>query len=212
LEEQKVILFVLLIASISVHEWAHAWVADKLGDPLPRMQGRVTLDPRSHIDPVGTLLLPLIMIFATPGFSIIGWGKPVQVSLPNQTTKKRDDLLITVAGPLSNLGIAIICSVGFGVVHRYASLGEPFLILFFQVVTLNGMLFLFNLIPVPPLDGSHILKHVVGMSDESFLKFSKYGFFILIVLINIPVFQTFMAQGIDILNSFFVGIFSQLQS
>ena len=203
MEEQKVILFVLLIASISVHEWAHAWVADKLGDPLPRMQGRVTLDPRSHIDPVGTLLLPLIMIFANPGFSIIGWGKPVQVSLPNQTTKKRDDLLITVAGPLSNLGIAIICSVGFGVVHRYASLGEPFLILFFQVVTLNGMLFLFNLIPVPPLDGSHILKHVVGMSDESFLKFSKYGFFILIVLINIPVFQTFMAQGIDILNSFF---------
>ena len=212
MEEQKVILFVLLIASISVHEWAHAWVADKLGDPLPRMQGRVTLDPRSHIDPVGTLLLPLIMIFANPGFSIIGWGKPVQVSLPNQTTKKRDDLLITVAGPLSNLGIAIICSVGFGVVHRYASLGEPFLILFFQVVTLNGMLFLFNLIPVPPLDGSHILKHVVGMSDESFLKFSKYGFFILIVLINIPVFQTFMAQGIDILNSFFVGIFSQLQN
>ena len=212
MEEQKVILFVLLIASISVHEWAHAWVADKLGDPLPRMQGRVTLDPRSHIDPVGTLLLPLIMIFANPGFSIIGWGKPVQVSLPNQTTKKRDDLLITVAGPLSNLGIALICSVGFGVVHRYASLGEPFLILFFQVVTLNGMLFLFNLIPVPPLDGSHILKHVVGMSDESFLKFSKYGFFILIVLINIPVFQTFMAQGIDILNSFFVGIFSQLQS
>ena len=212
MEEQKVILFVLLIASISVHEWAHAWVADKLGDPLPRMQGRVTLDPRSHIDPVGTLLLPLIMIFANPGFSIIGWGKPVQVSLPNQTTKKRDDLLITVAGPLSNLGIAIICSVGFGVVHRYASLGEPFLILFFQVVTLNGMLFLFNLIPVPPLDGSHILKHVVGMSDESFLKFSKYGFFILIVLINIPVFQTFMAQGIDILNSFFVGIFSQLYS
>lgn len=212
MEEQKVILFVLLIASISVHEWAHAWVADKLGDPLPRMQGRVTLDPRSHIDPIGTLLLPLIMIFASPGFSIIGWGKPVQVSLPNQTTKKRDDLLITIAGPLSNLGIAIICSVGFGVVHRYASLGEPFLILFFQVVTLNGMLFLFNLIPVPPLDGSHILKHVVGMSDESFLKFSKYGFFILIVLINIPVFQTFMAQGIDILNSFFVGIFSQLQS
>lgn len=212
MEEQKVILFVLLIASISVHEWAHAWVADKLGDPLPRMQGRVTLDPRSHIDPIGTLLLPLIMIFANPGFSIIGWGKPVQVSLPNQTTKKRDDLLITIAGPLSNLGIAIICSVGFGVVHRYASLGEPFLILFFQVVTLNGMLFLFNLIPVPPLDGSHILKHVVGMSDESFLKFSKYGFFILIALINIPVFQTFMAQGIDNLNSFFVGIFSQLQS
>jgi Zn-dependent protease len=91
-------------------------------------------------------------------------------------------------------------------------MGEAFLMLFWQSITLNGMLFLFNLIPVPPLDGSHILKNAIGMTDESFLKFSKYGFFILIVLINIPFFQSFMAQGIDLLNSFFVGIFSLLQS
>lgn len=212
MEEQKIILFILLIASISIHEWAHAWVADKLGDPLPREQGRVTLDPRSHIDPIGTLLLPLVMIFASPGFSIIGWGKPVQVSLPNQATKKRDDILITIAGPLSNLSIAIFCSIGFGIAHRVSPMGEAFLMLFWQSITLNGMLFLFNLIPVPPLDGSHILKNAIGMTDESFLKFSKYGFFILIVLINIPFFQSFMAQGIDLLNSFFVGIFSLLQS
>ena len=78
-EEQKIILFLLLVVCITIHEWAHAWVADKLGDPLPRQQGRVTLDPRSHIDPIGTLLIPLIMIFASPGFAIIGWGKPVQI-------------------------------------------------------------------------------------------------------------------------------------
>ena len=80
--EQNIILFLVLLASLSVHEWAHAITADKLGDPLPRAEGRVTLDPRSHIDLIGTILLPLIMIFASPGFAIFGWGKPVRISLP----------------------------------------------------------------------------------------------------------------------------------
>ena len=109
--EMKIILFLVLLASISIHEWAHAFAADKLGDPLPRSEGRVTLDPRAHIDPIGTILIPLVMIFISPGISIIGWGKPVQISLPNRETKKRDDILITLAGPLSNLSIAFICSL-----------------------------------------------------------------------------------------------------
>ena len=212
MEEEKVILFILLISSISIHEWAHAWVADKLGDPLPRQQGRVTLDPRSHIDPIGTLLIPFIMIFASPGFAIIGWGKPVQISLPNRETKKRDDILITLAGPLSNLSIAFICSLTFGLLHRIVPLGESALFLLYQIVSLNAVLFLFNLLPVPPLDGSHILKNMVNMKDETFLKFSKYGFFILIILINIPNFQKWMGSGIEGLNSIFLGIFSLLQS
>lgn len=212
MEEEKVILFILLISSISIHEWAHAWVADKLGDPLPRQQGRVTLDPRSHIDPIGTLLIPFIMIFASPGFAIIGWGKPVQISLPNRETKKRDDILITLAGPLSNLSIAFICSLTFGLLHRIFPLGESALFLLYQIVSLNAVLFLFNLLPVPPLDGSHILKNMVNMKDETFLKFSKYGFFILIILINIPNFQNWMGSGIEGLNSIFFGIFSLLQS
>jgi Zn-dependent protease len=212
LEEEKVILFILLLSSISIHEWAHAWVADKLGDPLPRQQGRVTLDPRSHIDPIGTLLIPFIMIFASPGFAIIGWGKPVQISLPNRETKKRDDILITLAGPLSNLSIAFICSLSFGLLNRLVPLGESALLLLYQIISLNAVLFLFNLLPVPPLDGSHILKNMVNMKDETFLKFSKYGFFILIILINIPNFQKWMGFGIEGLNSIFFGIFSLLQS
>jgi Zn-dependent protease len=212
LEEEKVILFILLLSSISIHEWAHAWVADKLGDPLPRQQGRVTLDPRSHIDPIGTLLIPFIMIFASPGFAIIGWGKPVQISLPNRETKKRDDILITLAGPLSNLSIAFICSLSFGLFNRLVPLGESALLLLIQIISLNAVLFLFNLLPVPPLDGSHILKNMVNMKDETFLKFSKYGFFILIILINIPNFQKWMGFGIEGLNSIFFGIFSLLQS
>ena len=78
-----------MVCSVTIHEWAHAWTADKLGDPLPREQGRVTLDPRSHVDLIGTILLPLIMLFANPGFGIIGWGKPVQVSLPNKEKKSK---------------------------------------------------------------------------------------------------------------------------
>mgnify|MGYP001295751103 CR=1 FL=1 len=104
METQKIILFILLVASISIHEWAHAWVADKLGDPLPRNQGRVTLDPRSHIDPIGTVLIPLIMIFLSPGFAIIGWGKPVQVSLPNIKTKKTNKTETMIRKPIQKQG------------------------------------------------------------------------------------------------------------
>jgi len=202
----------LLLCSISIHEWAHAWVADKLGDPLPRQQGRVTLDPRSHIDPLGTIIIPLIMIFASTGFSLIGWGKPVQVSLPHPKTRRRDDILITLAGPFSNFAIALVSVLTFGIVNRVLPLNENVWLLFFQLVSLNVILFVFNLIPIPPLDGSHILKNIIRMKDITFLKFSKYGFLLLIVLINIPAFQDLMSIGVENLNSIFFGIFSLLQS
>jgi len=202
----------LLICSISIHEWAHAWVADKLGDPLPRQEGRVTLDPRSHVDPLGTIIIPLIMIFASTGFSLIGWGKPVQVSLPHPKTRRRDDILITLAGPFSNFAIALVSVLTFGIVNRVLPLNENVWLLFFQLVSLNVILFVFNLIPIPPLDGSHILKNIIRMKDITFLKFSKYGFLLLIVLINIPAFQDLMSIGVENLNSIFFGIFSLLQS
>ena len=202
----------MLLCSISIHEWAHAWVADKLGDPLPRQQGRVTLDPRSHIDPLGTIIIPLIMIFASTGFSLIGWGKPVQVSLPHPKTRRRDDILITLAGPFSNFAIALVSVLTFGIVNRVLPLNENVWLLFFQLVSLNVILFVFNLIPIPPLDGSHILKNIIRMKDITFLKFSKYGFLLLIVLINIPAFKDLMSIGVENLNSIFFGIFSLLQS
>lgn len=211
-EEQKIILFILLIVCITIHEWAHAWVADKLGDPLPRQQGRVTLDPRSHIDLWGTILIPMFMIFASPGFSIIGWGKPVQVLLPNSKTRRRDDILITLAGPFSNFAIAFVSALTFGIVNRVLPLTENVWLLFFQLVSLNAILFVFNLIPIPPLDGSHILKNIIRMKDVTFLKFSKYGFLLLIILVNIPAFQHLMSIGVENLNSIFFGIFSLLQS
>ena len=212
METEKFILFFLLVCSVTIHEWAHAWTADKLGDPLPRKQGRVTLDPRSHVDLIGTILLPLIMLFANPGFGIIGWGKPVQVSLPNKEKKVRDDILITAAGPFSNLCIIILSSLVFGIVHRFNPLGESSLSLFIQIISLNSMLFVFNLVPIPPLDGSHFLKHLVGMKEATFFKFSKYGFFILIVLVNIPLFQIYLGNAINGVSTFCIGIFSLLQN
>ena len=151
------------------------------------------------------------MIYASTGFSLIGWGKPVQVSLPHPKTRRRDDILITLAGPFSNFAIALVSVLTFGIVNRVLPLNENVWLLFFQLVSLNVILFVFNLIPIPPLDGSHILKNIIRMKDITFLKFSKYGFLLLIVLINIPAFQDLMSIGVENLNSIFFGIFSLLQ-
>ena len=203
INEQKIILFLVLLASISIHEWAHAFVADKLGDPLPRLQGRVTLDPRAHIDPLGTVLIPLVMIFLSPGFAILGWGKPVMISLPNPKTRTRDDLLITMAGPLSNLLIALVATALFAVWASFAPVSQNIANLYTLVVYLNCILFVFNLIPIPPLDGSHFLKHAIRMKDETYRNLARYGFLILIVLINLGPFQKFL--GIMIITC--CGIF-----
>jgi len=209
--EEKIILFLVLLASLSVHEWAHAITADKLGDPLPRSEGRVTLDPRAHIDLIGTILLPLIMIFASPGFAIFGWGKPVRISLPNPKTRKRDDVLITIAGPLSNLLIALIATLFFTIwVATGLPISDSGIQLYQTIVLLNCVLIVFNLMPIPPLDGSHILKNAINMKDETYFNLSKYGFIILLVLINIPPFQILMSTLIQLSSSVFFSIFSQL--
>lgn len=208
--EQKIILFLVLIASISIHEWAHAFAADKLGDPLPRAEGRVTLDPRAHIDPVGTILIPLIMIFLSPGIAIIGWGKPVRISLPNPKTRRRDDLIITIAGPLSNLLIALVATLFFAAWVSFFPLNQSVEKLYVIIVILNCVLFIFNLLPIPPLDGSHFLKHAVKMREETYRNFAKYGFLILIVMINIPQFQVFMQFMVGSSSGLFFAIFEGL--
>ena len=102
---------ILLIISIGLHEFGHAWMADLRGDPLPRMQGRVTLNPFAHADPIGTIAIPAVMIFLSPGFGLIGWGKPVQISLPNPKTRRMDDIYITLAGPAMNLVLCFTFAV-----------------------------------------------------------------------------------------------------
>ena len=198
--KQGIALYLILLASLSVHEWAHAIVADRLGDHTPRSQGRVTFNPIAHIDPVGTVIIPLFMILFSPGFAIIGWGKPVMVNPLNFRNRVRDDILVSMAGPASNVVICLLMVFIGGVLLKFIPAIAGLL---GQVILLNCVLIIFNMIPIPPLDGSHLLKHAVGMRDETYLNFARWGFLILIILINIPAFRQVFGAAIYFSAEFF---------
>ena len=183
---------ILLIISIGLHEFGHAWMADMRGDPLPRLQGRVTLNPFAHTDPIGTIAIPAFMIFLGPGFSLIGWGKPVQVSLPNPKTRRMDDIYITLAGPAMNVVLCLVLAL-IGTLGDFDPKSQEVIIVFLaRGIFLNAGLAVFNLIPVPPLDGSRLALRLGLYSEELFLAIARWGFVILIVLINIPGFRRFI--------------------
>jgi len=153
-----ILSIISLIFSIILHEVAHGWVAERCGDPTARMAGRVTLNPLPHIDLVGTILLPLLLILTGSGF-IIGWAKPVPVNFYRLRHPRRDTILVSVAGILANLSLALVAGLLFRLFgllpYSSFSLGlEQFL---FYLVNINLVLAIFNLIPIPPLDGSKVL-------------------------------------------------------
>jgi len=179
--------FVLLIFSLSVHECSHAWMASRLGDQTARLQGRVTLNPIYHIDPVGTLIMPAIIIFGPLiGFSLfsgvlIGWAKPTPVISRNFAKIRRDENLVTLAGPASNLVLAVLATVILLIVIHAAPGGrqivnftlhgvllpntssavQAVVLLGIATVQINLALLFFNLLPIPPLDGSQLLRNVL---------------------------------------------------
>jgi Zn-dependent protease len=179
--------FVLLIFSLSVHECAHAWTASYLGDQTARLQGRVTLNPIYHVDPIGTLLFPGLIIFGPfIGFTffsglLVGWAKPTPVITRNFRKIVRDDNLTTLAGPASNLLIALLAllvlaviSVGIPGGHELVmstfgggiAVGLPtampaFVLLNILAIEINLSLFFFNLLPIPPLDGSRLVRNIL---------------------------------------------------
>ena len=183
------IAYLIVISSLTLHEWGHAKMADRLGDDTPRSQGRVTLNPLAHIDLVGTVILPLIGIFS--GFPLIGWAKPVMIN-PSNFEKKSARSWVTIAGPGMNLILALLAAVTLGLVARFApALAiSPLIILVLQI---NVALMVFNLLPIPPLDGSKFLMYWFGMSEQTYINFARFGWIILMVLINIP--QTRAAFG-----------------
>jgi len=183
---------ILLIISVGLHEFGHAWMADLRGDPLPRLQGRVTLNPFAHADPIGTIALPAVMIFLKPGVGLIGWGKPVQISLPNPRTRRMDDICITLAGPAMNLVLCFVFAVigGLGKFDPHSQ--EVILKFLWTGIMMNASLVVFNLIPIPPLDGSRVALRLGLYTEELFLSLARWGFVILIVLVNIPLFQVGM--------------------
>ena len=179
------IQYLMLIGLLTFHEFGHAWTAWKCGDDTARLQGRVSLNPLVHIDPIGTVLLPLIMIFMPgAGRFLIGWAKPVPVNPYNLRNKNRDDILVTMAGPAMNLLLAIglMALARAGIIFH----SEAVISLCLQAAALSLVLCFFNLIPVPPLDGSQVMRVLTGMSYETFASYARYGFIIVIVLLNIP--------------------------
>ena len=194
---------ILLIVSVGLHEFGHAWVADLRGDPLPRAQGRVTLNPLAHADMIGTILIPAVMVFLSPGFGIIGWGKPVQVSLMNPKTRRLDDILITLAGPAMNIVLClafVLIGVVGGLNPGTVNLPNATMVQFlYMAIFLNVSLAVFNLIPLPPLDGSRIFLRLGIYTEEVFESLARWSFIILIILINLPFFREFMVSAMKII-------------
>jgi Zn-dependent protease len=182
---QGILLLLALIMSVAVHEFGHAWAANRLGDSLPRSQGRLTLNPIRHADPIGTLLFPAIMIFT--GAGLLGWGRPVQTN-PYSYTRKisqaTGSALVAVAGPAMNLFLAFIVSVLLVIGARVGWVGDELAgQLIRNLVRLNIALLIFNLLPIPPLDGGAVLAWAMPRSMQGVIDFlNQWGFIILLGL------------------------------
>jgi Zn-dependent protease len=183
---EGLISYIGLVILLTFHEFGHAWVAMKCGDDTARLQGRVSLNPIVHIDPIGTVLLPLIMLFVSPSISrfMIGWAKPVPVNPYNLRNPRRDDILVTMAGPAMNLvlAVALVALARVGVLVHVDEMAG----LCFRFAGISLLLCFFNLIPIPPLDGSHVLRNLAGMSYETYWQLSRYGFIAVILVLQIP--------------------------
>jgi len=183
------ITFLVLLFSLTIHEAAHAVTADRLGDPTARLLGRVSLNPAVHIDPFGTILLPLIAMLR-PGVPLIGWAKPVPVNVRQLRHPRRDYVLVAAAGPASNLLLAVAAAVLLRIVPVSPyTLGEPnvtapMATLFATAMQTNVLLAVFNMIPIPPLDGGNVLGGLLprplASRYDSLIR--PYGFVLLYVL------------------------------
>jgi Zn-dependent protease len=190
---------IVFLFAISFHESAHAWMANRCGDPTARMLGRISLNPIRHIDPVGTILLPAIALFT--GLKVIGWAKPTPVDPRNFQNPVLDDILTAVAGPISNFVVATSAAIVLGAIALVAPGGRPIVreivtglvlsnsllvplsLLLYELMVINIILGVFNLIPVPPLDGSHVLRHFLSESIRRV--YDMVGIFGLIALVYV---------------------------
>lgn len=193
----------ILLFSVVVHEVAHGWIAMKLGDPTARLLGRLTFNPIPHIDLVGSILVPLFSLMAA-GRVFIAWAKPVPINPANFHHPRRDDVLVSLAGPLSNIVVALVCmfaAMGIGLIlNGIGAEEEPGVIhtalvfllkMFYGGVYLNIVLAVFNMIPLPPLDGSHVLAGFLPPSIA--MQYTRIGFlgvFVLIFLMRVPIVAT----------------------
>lgn len=166
-----------LMISITFHEFMHAWSANYLGDPTPKAAGRMTLNPIAHIDPIGTIIMPLLLILA--GLPAFGYAKPVPINPLNFKNYRLGQAVVSLAGPISNLILLLI----FAIVYKFLPSKESlFAVFVINIIIVNIVLMIFNLLPIPPLDGSKVLYSILP-SSVSIQKLETYGPFILIPFI-----------------------------
>jgi len=203
---QKLISFLtfipMFIISITVHEFAHAFFAHKLGDDTAKNEGRYSLNPLKHIDLVGTIILPFASFVS--GFALIGWAKPVPINRNNFKNVLKDDTLVSFSGPLSNFILAILFFIFFVIVYNTNNGNNKLILsLLWYGVFFNVFLCLFNLIPIPPLDGSHILFDLFpNKYTAALFKFGLYGSLLLLFFIYSPLWSYFMGLVSWVLNIF----------
>ncbi len=175
-----IVSLLVLLFSIVIHEVAHGSVAYSLGDSTAKDAGRLTLNPINHLDPIGSVMLPLFLVFL--GGPIIGWAKPVPINPYNFNDQKWGDVKVSIAGPLANFLLALI----FGLLVMFVDLPESFLVVSLLVIFYNIVLGLFNLIPIPPLDGSYILFNLLGDKAIGFKRVLEQYVFLLLLIFLIP--------------------------
>ena len=208
--------FVLLVFSLSVHECAHAWMASRLGDQTARLQGRITLNPMYHVDPFGTLLFPALMIFgplfsggAMSGF-LFGWAKPTPVITRNFRKIVLDDTLTTLAGPVSNLLLALVGFLGLTAIilsqghlppdESFQTNVQALALLCELAINVNLALFFFNLLPLPPLDGSRILRHLLPYNALNLYDRMGILSFVLMIFVGGPIVRFLMAPTLGLVR------------
>lgn len=226
----KIFEFAILVFSLSLHEASHAWMASRLGDPTARMLGRVTLNPVKHIDPIGTILIPLAMLFlGSYGRFLIGWAKPTPVTTRNFKNIRRDDILTTLAGPGSNVLAAILATIALIILTKTSTAGAlavhqvvsgmidpdlmaaspavfPMAIIFYLGLVLNLFLAVFNLLPLPPLDGSHIFRHMLPY--KALRVYDSLGMIslILMLFIGAPLVNFFVSPALAFVNAILLSV------
>ena len=188
-----------IVIAMTVHEYSHARVAYALGDFTPRLQGRLTLNPAAHVDPIGLLMLFIVHF---------GWAKPVQINPLNFSNPRRDDILVSLAGPASNLIVSFVALIVLVMLAKMdLPLSEGVLVVFNLIIIYNINFAIFNMLPIPPLDGSHILRNLLPYNlARAYEQIERYSFIFLIIIIATPVLSYVFVP----LQRFIFGIFRSI--